>query len=418
MQKKSKVIEKFLLCEEMDRLLEITDFRQPEKTTYPVGLILLCALVGVTMGANSWNDIAYAAGLRSSTLLKYYPNVKQTPSHDTLRRFFSLANTDELEKIYRAWAKALLMGHFEQSGLNESKKSAEGENENNSSSKKGIHVAIDGKTNRGAMSQKGTTAKTKMHILNAFATEFGICLGQRRMEEKTGEISNLPVLIKELFIGKGDVVTIDAIGTQREIAKAIVEKKADYILTVKGNQKSLKKTIEDNLKEEQCKKNNRRHDEAEEWDNSHGRSVHRYCFISTEPLCLGSQKDKWEGVQSYGLIRTTRTVKSTKQETVDTQYFISSLKGNAATIMKYKRDHWKVENNLHWMLDVQYKEDDDRKKENSAQNFALINKMVLAILKLEETKQTQGRKRMRAAADPLYLEKVIELFIKYFAKEE
>lgn len=118
MQKKSKVIEKFLLCEEMDRLLEITDFRQPEKTTYPVGLILLCALVGVTMGANSWNDIAYAAGLRSSTLLKYYPNVKQTPSHDTLRRFFSLANTDELEKIYRAWAKALLMGHFEQSGLN------------------------------------------------------------------------------------------------------------------------------------------------------------------------------------------------------------------------------------------------------------------------------------------------------------
>lgn len=238
------------------------------------------------------------------------------------------------------------------------------------------------------------------------------------MAEKTGEISNLPVLIKELFIGKGDVVTIDAIGTQREIAKAIVEKKADYILTVKGNQKSLKKTIEDNLKEEQCKKNNRRHDEAEEWDNSHGRSVHRYCFISTEPLCLGSQKDKWEGVQSYGLIRTTRTVKSTKQETVDTQYFISSLKGDAATIMKYKRDHWKVENNLHWMLDVQYKEDDDRKKENSAQNFALINKMVLAILKLEETKQTQGRKRMRAAADPLYLEKVIELFIKYFAKEE
>ena len=141
--------------------MEITDFRQPEKTTYPVGLILLCALVGVTMGANSWNDIAYAAGLRSSTLLKYYPNVKQTPSHDTLRRFFSLANTDELEKIYRAWAKALLMGHFEQSGLNESKKSTEGENENNSSSKKGIHVAIDGKTNRGAMSQKGTTSTLK-----------------------------------------------------------------------------------------------------------------------------------------------------------------------------------------------------------------------------------------------------------------
>ena len=415
----TKTIERFLLHEEMDRMLEEVDFRKPEKTTYSVGLILLCALVGVTMGANSWNTIAYAAELRSSTLLKYYPDAKKTPSHDTLRRFFSLVSTDVLEKIYRAWARAFLMDQLGISPSNNLKESAQENTGSDSSAKRqGIHVAIDGKTNRGAISKKGTTADTKMHILNAFATEFGICLGQRRMEEKTGEISNLPVLIKELFIGKGDVVTIDAIGTQREIAKAIVEKKADYILTVKGNQKSLKKTIEDNLKEEQCKKNNRRHDEAEEWDNSHGRSVHRYCFISTEPLCLGSQKDKWEGVQSYGLIRTTRTVKSTKQETVDTQYFISSLKGDAATIMKYKRDHWKVENNLHWMLDVQYKEDDDRKKENSAQNFALINKMVLAILKLEETKQTQGRKRMRAAADPLYLEKVIELFIKYFAKEE
>ena len=98
--------------------------------------------------------------------------------------------------------------------------------------------------------------------------------------------------------------------------------------------------------------------------------------------------------------------------------FISSLKCDAKTIMKYKRGHWKVENNLHWMLDVQYKEDDDRKKNNSAQNFALINKMVLAILKLEGTKQTQERKRMRAAADPKYLENIIDLFIKYFAQDE
>ncbi|MGN1239540.1 MAG: ISAs1 family transposase [Paludibacteraceae bacterium] len=414
----TKTIEKFLLHEEMDRMLEEVDFRKPEKTTYPVGLILLCALVGVTMGANSWNSIAYAAELRSSTLLKYYPNAKKTPSHDTLRRFFSLVSTEVLEKIYRAWAKAFLMEQVKLSASNKPKDSAqENTSSDSSAKKKGIHVAIDGKTNRGAISKKGTTANTKMHILNAFATEFGICLGQRRMEEKTGEITNLPILIKELLIGKGDVVTIDAIGTQVEIAKEIVKKEADYILEVKGNQPKLKETIANNIAEDMAKKRSR-NDEAEEWEDTHGRTVRRHCFICTEPLCLGKQGEKWAGVKSYGVIRIERTINSTGEKKQENHYFISSLKSDAKTIMKYKRDHWKVENNLHWMLDVQYKEDDDRKKDNSAQNFALINKMVLAILKLEEMKQTQERKRMRAAADPEYLEKIINLFIKYFAQEE
>ena len=414
----TKTIERFLLHEEMDRMLEEVDFRKPEKTTYSVGLILLCALVGVTMGANSWNTIAYAAELRSSTLLKYYPDAKKTPSHDTLRRFFSLVSTDVLEKIYRAWARAFLMDQLGISPSNNLKESAQENTGSDSSAKRqGIHVAIDGKTNRGAISKKGTTADTKMHILNAFATEYGICLGQRRMEEKTGEITNLPILIRELLIGKGDVVTIDAIGTQTKIAKAIIDKEADYILEAKSNQPKLKETIAKNIELDMAKKRSR-NDAAQEWDESHGRSVRRHCFMCTEPLCLGELGKKWAGVQSYGVIRIERTVHSTGKKTTENHYFISSLKCDAKTIMKYKRDHWKVENNLHWMLDVQYKEDDDRKKNNSAQNFALINKMVLAILKLEGTKQTQERKRMRAAADPKYLENIIDLFIKYFAQDE
>lgn len=408
----SKTMEAFLLHDEMDRVLEEVDFRMKNKTEYPVGLILLCALVGVTMGANSWNDIAYAAELRRETLLKYYPGIKSIPSHDTLRRFFSLVSTDALEQVYRMWARTLLDAHFQRQ---ESAADMRSQRDQTlyPQPPSGMHVALDGKTNHGAMGKKGTASGARMHILSAFAVEYGICLGQRRMEEKKGEITNLPMLIDELNLGEGDVVTIDAIGTQKKIAKAITDTGADYILEVKANQRKLKEAIEQNIMDD-MRHRRIRNDEAEEYEDSHGRMVHRHCFICSERHCLGEMAREWAGLRTYGVIHIERTIKSTGERSEENHYFISSLGRDAKTIMKYKRAHWGIENNLHWMLDVQYGEDEDRKRFNSAQNFALINKMVMAILKLEETKQTQGRKRMMAAADTRYLEKVINLFIEYF----
>lgn len=408
----SKTMETFLRHDGMDKVLEKVDFRMKNKTEYPVGLILLCALVGVTMGASSWNDIAYAAGLRRDTLLKYYPGVRNTPSHDTLRRFFSLVSADALEDVYRMWARTLLEAHFQRQASAKDGRSPK-ERLLNPLPPTGIHVALDGKTNRGAMGKESTVSGARMHILSAFAVEYGICLGQKRMEEKTGEITNLPVLIGELDLGEGDVVTIDAVGTQTKIARAIVDKGADYILEVKDNHPKLRELIAENIRADMLHKR-LRNDEAEELDESHGRIVRRRCFVCAERLCLGKAACDWAGLRSYGLIRIERTVKATGETSAENHWFISSLGRDARTIMKYKRAHWGIENSLHWMLDVQYGEDDDRKKLSSAQNFALINKMVMAILKLEETRQTQGRKRMLAAADPVYLEKIINLFIAFF----
>lgn len=412
----TKTIETFLLRDEMEKELEELDFRMKGKVVYPVGLILLSALAGVMMGAGTWNDIAYSASLRSDILLKFYPDVKQMPSHDTLRRFFSLVSTEALEQVYRNWAQSCLRDVFTPT---EPVKDERCRRDQILYPEKptGKHVALDGKTIRGAMGKAGSAKNLKMHILSAFAVEQGICLGQMKMPDKSSEITNLPLLIKELNIGKGDVVTVDAIGAQTKIVKAIREKEADYVIPIKGNQAGTLKAIKEALN---CDLRHKRlrNDEAEEYEDSHGRLVRRWCFLSAEMRCLGEVHNKWPGVCSFGVIRTERTMKSTGKTTVENHYFISSLGRNAEIIMHYKREHWRVENNLHWRLDVQYGEDDDRKKLNSAQNFSLINKMVITILKLEETKETQGRKRLCAALNPKFLEKIIHLFISHFGKTE
>ncbi|MGN1220871.1 MAG: ISAs1 family transposase, partial [Candidatus Cryptobacteroides sp.] len=407
--KTTKTIETFLLRDEMERELVELDFRMKGKVVYPVGLILLSALAGVMMGASTWNDIAYIASLRSNILLKFYPEVKQTPSHDTLRRFFSLVSTEALERVYRNWAHSCLRDVFTPPEAVRDERSRR-EQILDPIKPNGKHVALDGKTIRGAMGKSGSAKHLKIHILSAFSVDQGICLGQMKMPDKSGEITNLPLLIKELNIGKGDVVTVDAIGAQTKVVKAIREKEADYVIPVKSNQPSTLKAIKEAIESDMLHKR-LRNDEAEESEDSHGRSVRRWCFLCAEKHCLGKVARKWPGVCSFGVIRTERTVKSTGETSVENHYFISSLGRNANFIMHYKREHWRIENNLHWRLDVQYGEDDDRKKLNSAQNFSLINKMVMTILKLEGTKETQGRKRLCAAANPEFLEKIIHLFI-------
>jgi predicted transposase YbfD/YdcC len=250
--------------------------------------------------------------------------------------------------------------------------------------------------------------KARVHIVSAYDVTHEVSLGQERVPEKSNEITADKALIESLSIGKGDLITMDAMGTQKEIAEAIFRKGADYLLIVKDNQLLLRKEIEEIVGWNMLKKRENRNDDVTIVDEkAHGYTVTRSCFTVQEKYMLGSMYRKWAGIKTFGVFNTIRKNKKTGEETKDTQYFITSLGKDAASLIMHKRNHWQVENGLHRMLDVEFREDDSKKKMNSAINYSIITKMVTAVLKRNEKKIPIGRKRLMAGWDENFMEKLI-----------
>jgi len=260
-------------------------------------------------------------------------------------------------------------------------------------------VAIDGKTIRG--SEDRFLGRSALHVVSAYASGNRLCLGQEVVAEKSNEITAIPALLKLLTV-KGCIITIDAMGCQKNIAEAIIEKETDYILTVKHNQQELKEQVE------KVFAMNPKAEADMTIDAGHGRIERRTCQ-AIENLTFLDDKEDWPGLKSIAKVISERTDKRSGHRSTETRYYISSLPAKPKTIGHAIRSHWAIENNLHWTLDMVFKEDNSlKRKGNSSINYNIIAKMALNIIEREtESKSSKPQKSKQAALDDEFRSKLL-----------
>ena len=427
-----KTAKDFLLREKLERHLESMsnvvngiDPRQASKVIHPAPVIMMSALMGVFANCQTWNEIADFAEARLDFLRSFFPTLEESPSHDTIRRFFCLVSSSLLENSYRKWALSMRenMGiHLEQDDAQEADEQQKEDF--------GRQIAIDGKTISKGMNERGKydsegfriqeknpKPMEKLHLVSAFLVDQCLSLGQEKVDSKENEIIAIPRLLDCLELHEGDIITIDAIGTQKDIVSQIIEKQADYLLEVKGNQPTLMESIEVAMEAVREYHECEYVKEFSEREEGHGLIVNRTCRTCSDVYFLGRIFKQWEGIRTFGYIDNWRIDKSTGEDVTERHYFITSLENDPKRILKFKRKHWGIENGLHWQLDVTFNEDDDRKRKNSAQNYSLIAKMTLNILKNHQHKDKKAsikRKRMKAAWDENYLKSLLMTWLKAF----
>lgn len=346
--------------------------KDPRRTSkghhlYPLEEILFLCISAVISGMDDWTSICMFGHLKLSWLRQYLPYKRGIPSHDVLGKVFAALDPVGFSGCFRDWVNS--MAEF--TG--------------------GEVVAIDGKTICG--SGDSSSGRSALHVVSAYASGNRLCLGQEAVAEKSNEITAIPALL-ELLTVKGCIITIDAMGCQKIIAGKIMEKEADYILMVKDNQQELKEQVE---KVFAMNPNT----EAEvDLDFGHGRIEQRTCQ-SIDNLTFLDDKQDWPGLKSIAKVISERTDKRSGTKSTETRYYISSLPARPKVIGKAIRRHWAVENNLHWTLDMVFKEDNSlKKKGNSPLNYNIIAKMALNIIEREtESKISKPQKRRRAALD-------------------
>lgn len=337
--------------------------------------ILVLSVLAVLCGAESYDSIVEFGKARFEFLKQVLLLPNGIPSHDTVNRVISLIKPDQFEKVFIQWVDSL-----------RNKKLKE-------------VIAIDGKTVRG--SKDGFHDKSPIHIVSAWASQNALVLGQRKVDGKSNEITAIPDLLDMLEI-KGCIVTIDAMGTQKDIAEKIIKNKADYILALKGNHSYLKQDVESLCSRMQPD------DENEMVDKGHGRIETRTCKVFKK-LDLLEDVEKWPGFKSVVQITAKREIKN--KVSLEDRLYISSLDADAKAHNEYIRLHWGVENNLHWTLDMTFREDEQRKRDKfAAQNFAIIRKIALNLLKQEDSQKLSLKtKRLKAGWDNDFLLKILKI---------
>jgi len=367
-----------ILRNEEEMVEIIKDPRQEGKITHPLRNIVLISICAVICGANTWEEIADFGKKKKEWLAKFLelPDVS-TPSADTIARFFQVIKVKEFELYFLKWIKSLT-----------------GEAE-------GDYIAIDGKTLR--RSYDSTSEKAAIHMVSAWSALNGCVLGQVKTEEKSNEITAIPELLKVLEINNS-VVTIDAMGTQKKIAEAIIKEGGDYILAVKSNQPKLEKDIVEYFNQVDL----RTLDSHEEVETNHGRSEVRRYYISDNLETL-STKSEWLGLKAIGMTESRRLSEGVL--TMQKKYYIVSISPNVMEFANASRKHWGIENSLHWCLDVGFREDECRiRKGYAAENMAIVRHMALNMLKKEKsTKKGIARKRFNAALSDEYLELILNI---------
>jgi len=344
----------------------ISDPRQPWKIEHNLLEIIIMTICAVMSGCEHWEDIVdfsevKEAWFREKLGLKLENGIA---SHDTFQRVFQLMKPDELEKSFLSWVQSIAR------------------------KTKGEIISIDGKTVCGSRD-----AKTKaIHMVSAWASVNQLVMGQVKTAEKSNEITAIPTLLDLLEL-KDCIVTIDAMGCQKDIAERIVKQEADYVFSLKGNQTTLHEDVrlyfEAAMKTPQFYESISRHTTKEK---GHGRIEKRYYCLSEEIEWL-PQKTEWKNLKSIGMVRSV--VEKSGQITEEIRYFITSLT-DVTTFAKAVRRHWGIENSLHWVLDAVFHEDGCRtRKDNSAENFSVIRRIALNILKNFPAKMSLARKRRK-----------------------
>lgn len=342
-----------------------------------VDIIVIAVCASIT-GAGGWVEVETFGNSKEAWLRTFLELPFGIPSHDTFGRFFAALDAEEFQKQFARWVE----GVFQVT--------------------EGQGVAVDGKTVR--RSHAKGIGKVAIHMVSAWAKTNGIVLGQRKVDDKSNEITAIPELLRLLDV-RGCLVTIDAMGCQTKIAQAIRDEHADYLLRVKENQGKLYQDIEEWFAYVDQNPPAQRHSTfAETFSKGHGRIEIRRCWALSDPLAFEYIRNYqgWTDLQT--LVRVQRERRLADQIEVQTAYYISSAPNDAARLLEAARDHWAIENSLHWVLDVTFREDDSRARiGNSPQNMAVLRHLALNILKKHPSRGSIRQKRYQAALDHAFL---------------
>lgn len=365
-----------------DTLSQVPDPRLDRTKLHQLVDILVIAVCATICAAETWEEIAEFGQAKESWFRKFLSPPNGIPSHDTFRRVFLRLNPRKLQEAFLGWVRSV------------------------AAVTEGEVVAIDGKQVRGARTADG---KEGLRMVSAWACEQRLVLGQLKTEEKSNEITAIPVLL-ELLELKGCIVTVDAMGCQREVAAQIIAQEADYVLSLKGNQGLLHEEVAEYFAwAERTNFKDLEYDYCATLEKDHGRIEGRRCWV-TQDIDWFTEKAEWAGLGSFIMVEAEREVVG-KAASVERRYFISSLGADAQQALRAVRCHWQVENSLHWVLDVAFREDACRTRTAHApENLATLRHIAVNLLKQERScKLGIKSKRLKAGWDESYMLKVLNI---------
>jgi predicted transposase YbfD/YdcC len=368
----------------LDYFKDLPDFRQRGKVVYPLDEVLLLCLLAVLGGADSFVDIARFGEKKLSLLRRFRPFRDGTPSHDHLGDIFATLDAVAFQRCFVAWVAAL------------------------TGAPEGV-IAIDGKTLRRSHHKKG--AKAAIHMVSAFAARQRLVLGQVKVADKSNEIVAIPALLDMMAI-EGAIVTIDAMGCQRDIARKILDKKADYVLALKGNQGTLREDVELFASEQKANGFNdtevSRHQTV---DGDHGR-IETRTYTAIHDVAWLQERHDWPGLEGVVMVESTREIPGPSPDTDkierETRFYITSLAWLAHQMGPVIRSHWAIENSLHWVMDMNFRDDECRvRTDHAPANFTTLKHMAQNLIRRAPGNDSLRLRRKVAAWDDEYLANLV-----------
>ena len=362
----------------LNHFKDLPDPRQLGKVIYPLDEVLLLCLLAVLAGAEAFVDIARFGEKKIDLLRRFRPFRDGTPSHDQLGDIFATLDADKFQRCFVSWVASLTGAAAEV-------------------------IAVDGKTVRRSYQKKG--AKAPIHMVSAFAARQRLVLGQVKVAEKSNEIVAIPALLDMLVI-EGAIVSIDAMGCQRHIAEQIVDKKADYVLALKGNQGTLREDVELFAAEQQANGFKDTHVSRDQTvDGDHGRIETRTYTVFHDVDWLQERHD-WPGLKAVVMVESTRELVDKVER--ETRFYLTSLVWLAHQIGPVIRSHWAIENSLHWVMDMIFRDDECRVRTNhTPANFTTIKHMAHNLIRRAKGRDSFRLKRKIAAWDDDFLASLI-----------
>lgn len=350
---------------------ELEDPRSTINQRHPLVSVVAISLMGILAGASGPTGIAKWATMKSDLLTEALDLPNGVPSKDVFRRVLSALQPAAFQKCFAHWLESL---------RDQASASAE---------VKRPVFAVDGKTNRRSHDRKRGLGA--LHSVSVWASEYGLSLAQAACAEKSNEITAIPELLRLVDLN-GAIITIDAMGTQKAIAKAIVDGGGDYVLSAKGNHEKLEEAIADSfLKETENEFESGKVKVHETTETAHGRTTTRTYYQMSAPKNLAG-RDQWTKLMTIGMVISC-CLRDGK-ETTEVRYYISSLRLGVQQFARAVRAHWGIENSCHWVLDVTYREDDSRIRQNQMrENFAWLNRFTLSLLKQHPGRDSIAMKR-------------------------